>query len=297
MLISVEIDGNVSYGTGFFIHENGYIATNFHVIEGASQIQVTLYSGISKKATVVGSSPSDDLAVIKISGTGYPTARIGNSDAVVAGATAIVVGHPLGAQYPWTVTQGIISFTHRQALFSTDYEIIEMTLMQFDAPVNGGNSGAPVCNDRGEVIGIATRKHASLEGVGMALPINGAIEILNAIMTTGSADGVVSQISKTRPLLGITGATVKVGDPYYDGDIQHTAGHDGVLILGISDTGAAINLVELGDIIISLNGLPIASMEDLTAALYGCKSGQTITIERWRNGAVIEQTVTFPSPK
>jgi S1-C subfamily serine protease len=131
----------------------------------------------------------------------------------------------------------------------------------------------------------------------MALPINGAMEILNAIIETGSADSVVSKISKSRPLLGITGASVKVGDPYYDQNQEYFAERDGVLILGISETGAAINDVKVGDILTSFNGLPIISMEDLTNVLYTCKPGQTVTLGLWRNGEDVTVTVTFEQRK
>lgn len=297
VLITAESGDDIYYGTGFFIRENGYIATNYHVLQGADSIQVRLYSGVVKKATLVGYSFADDLAVIKISGSGYPTVTVGNSDTVRAGAKAIIVGHPSGTMYPWTVSQGIVSFPSRTIAFSDDCEIIEMNLMQFDVSVSNGNSGGPLFNERGQVIGVVNRKDFSQDGVGMAIPINGAMRILNALIETGTADGIVSTVSKSRPLLGIVGTTVQAGDPYYDDEVMYTAGHDGVLILSVGDTGAAIEVAKPGDILISFNGRPLSTMEELTAMLYDCKPGDTVLIELWRDGESIQRSVTFANRK
>ena len=292
VLISVAIDNGVTYGTGFFIRENGYIATNYHVVDGADAIEVTLYSGMVKRATLVGYSYADDLAVLKISGNYYPTASIGSSASVVAGTTAIAVGNPSGNQYPWTVSNPF-----RTIVISDQYEMIELDMIQFDTPVNSGNSGGPLCNAYGEVIGIVTRKHATLNGIGMAIPIDGAMEILNAIIQNGNANGVVSSVSRTRPLLGIPGATIHKGEQYYYNDVEYTAAYDGVLIVGLSDVGAAIDKVCVGDILITFAGVRTSTMEDLTNILYSCKPGQTVSFSVWRNGSIIEMTLTFASRK
>lgn len=209
VLIYASTTSSYGYGTGFFIRENGYIATNAHVVEGSTYISVTLYSGEVLDAELVGSSTADDLAVLKIKGNGYPVVRIGNSDTLRVGETAIAIGNPSGADAPWTTTQGIISALNREVTVEGSYSIEELTMIQTDAPVNPGNSGGPLCNDRGEVIGVVTRKLTSYESIGLAIPINGAMEILNAIVETGSADGVQSSISKKRPTIGITGGTIK----------------------------------------------------------------------------------------
>ena len=295
VLISAAVDGGVSYGTGFFIRESGYIATNYHIVEGADVIEITLYSGMVKRATVVGYSYADDLAVLKISGNYYPTVTIGTSATVFAGTSVIAVGNPSGSQYSWTVTQGIVSNPYRTIVLSDNYEMIEMDMMQFDATVNGGNSGGPLCNLNGEVIGIVTRKHNSLDGIAMAIPIDGAMEILNAIIQNGNANGVVSSVSRTRPLLGITGTTIHKGEQYYYNDVEYTAAYDGVLIVGLSDVGAAIDKVCVGDILITFAGVRTSTMEDLTNILYSCKPGQTVALSVWRNGSIVEMTLTFAS--
>ena len=130
------------YGTGFFVRQDGYIATNYHVVEGANSITVTFYpSGQSLPAEVVGYSAADDLAVIRVEGNGYPVAKIGDSDAIRVGDVAIAIGNPAGTSAPWTTTQGIISSTGRTVTVNGSSSIGEMNMIQTDAPVNPGNSG------------------------------------------------------------------------------------------------------------------------------------------------------------
>ena len=294
VLITAQMDANVSYGTGFFIRKNGYIATNYHVVDGAQNITVTLYSGVSQKATLVGYSSTDDLAVLKISGNNYPVVSIGDSDDVMTGSTVIAVGHPLGAQYPWSVTQGIISFPQRTFTVTNEVAICDVLMMQFDAPVNIGNSGGALCNARGEVIGVISRKQTGYEGLGFAIPINGAIEILDAIVETGSADHIVSKVSRSRPLLGVSVSAIEKGDIYSLGGVEYTASHTGVIVVSLSNSGAAINKMKVGDIIISLDGKPVTDLDTMTEILYGCKPGKTVSYSISRNGEIIEDTITFP---
>ena len=295
VLITSQVDGSVSYGTGFFIRKNGYIATNYHVVEDAENIQVTLYSGASQKATLIGYSSTDDLAVLKISGNNYPVVTIGNSNEVVTGATVIAVGHPLGNQYPWTVTQGIISYPERTFTTTSNIGICDVCMIQFDAPVNIGNSGGALCNAKGEVIGIVSRKQTGYEGLGFAIPINGAMEILNAIVETGSADHIVSTVSRFRPLLGVTVSPIAKGEIYYFNGVEYTATHDGAIVVSLSSTGAAIDKMKVGDIIISLAGMPVSDLDTMTEILYTLKPGQTVSYAVSRDGTVIEGTLTFPA--
>ena len=293
VLIVVESDDGVGYGTGFFIRENGYIATNHHVIDGAKKIEVVLYSGEIKSAELVGSSVPDDLAVLKISGRYYPTAVIGDSDLLRVGETAIAVGNPMGTSYAWTTTQGIISATERNVVISGTVATYECKMIQMDTPVNTGNSGGPLCNDRGEVIGIVNRKVEGYDYIGLAIPINGAMEILDAIVETGSADQIESSISKTRPMIGITCRTVTKGEEYTLGKDAYVSEYDGVLVITVDINGAAADKLKTGDIIVSLNGKDVGAMEELTEILYECKLGQTVSFEAIRNGESINGTITF----
>lgn len=293
VLIYASKSSTYGYGTGFFIRENGYIATNAHVVEGSSYISVTLYTGEVLDAELVGSSVADDLAVLKIKGSGYPVVRIGDSDALRVGETAIAIGNPSGADAPWTTTQGIISALNREVTVEGSASIEELTMIQTDAPVNPGNSGGPLCNDRAEVIGVVTRKLTDYESIGLAIPINGAMEILNAIVETGSADGVQSSISKERPTIGITGGTIAKGDQYSLGGVMYSAEKDGVIVSSVDPNGAAANLLKVADIIIALDGEAVKDMDALIEMLYEHKIGDTVSITVWRDGKEVSVSVTL----
>ena len=176
-------DGNYSSGTGFFIRSDGYIATNYHVVEQGKEFEVTLYSAKRVSAELVGTSKENDLAILKIKGSRYPAVTFGNSDEVKVGDVAIVVGNPNGAHGAWTTTQGIISSVDRQSTVNNK----AYKMFQTDAAVNPGNSGGPLCNDQGEVIGVVTQimleqDGTRSEGFGMAIPGNKAKAVLEDIL-------------------------------------------------------------------------------------------------------------------
>lgn len=290
VLIRAENAESGGYGTGFFLTENGYIATNYHVIRSYTEIWVTLYSGTEVSATLIGYSEADDLAVLKIAGTGYPTVKIGNSDYIKIGDTAIAIGNPSGEDASWTTTKGIISATQRKVTVTgfNGNSTVELTMLQTDAPVNPGNSGGPLCNDRGEVIGVVTRKMTNYESIGLALPINGAMEILNEIIKSGNANAITSTISRERPSLGITGMTVEKGKSYdiiVDGKPQKKkADAAGVMVMSVLETGAAYQKLSDYDIITAADGKAVDSIEALTELLYDYKSGDQIELTVMRSG-------------
>lgn len=290
VLIYASTETSSGYGTGFFVRENGYIVTNYHIIEGASSITVTLYSGEELKAETLWFSSVDDLALIKVEGKGFPTLAIGNSDEVKVGDMAIAVGNPAGNLCPWTTTQGIISAVDREVTVEGVRSIADLTMLQTDAQVNPGNSGGPLCNDRGEVIGIVARKMTNYEGLGMAIPINGAMEFINAYLTVGNTSHVVSKLSKVRPVIGIQAASVKKGDPITD-DFQ--APRDCVLVVSVTEGGSADGILEAGDLILSANGKAVSGMDDLKEILYACKIGDTLTLQVNRFGTKLNLTVQF----
>ncbi len=273
-----------SYGTGFFIRSDGYIATNYHVVEGYDALSVTLLDATVHEAKLIGYSANDDLAVLKIDGTNYPAARIGNSDALLVGETAIAIGHPSGANAAWTTTQGIISALNRQVEVEGEGSGAKrMTMIQTDAPVNPGNSGGPLCNDRGEVIGIVTRKASDYEGMGMAIPINGAMQILNAIIRDGNADDVDSSVSTVRPTVGITCRAVDKGDRLDNGDYARAAG---IYVTEVSTSSGAYGVILEGDVITELNKIAIRTPDALSAQLYNYRVGDTVVFTVNRAGTV-----------
>lgn len=285
VLIYASGSMSAGYGTGFFIRENGYIATNYHVVKNSDHISVTLYSGEELEAKLINYSEVDDLAVLKVKDGTYPTVTVGDSDMISVGDVAIAIGNPSGTTASWTTTQGIISALDREVTVTQTGRIEELTMIQTDAPVNPGNSGGPLCNDRGEVIGIVTRKLTDYEGIGLAIPINGAMEILDAIVDTGSADGVQSSISKVRPTIGISVQDIVEGDKYYDTQGNtYTAGKTGVFVASVDETGAAYGKLQAGDIITAMDGVTVQNQEDLKTELYKHSVGDSVQITVWRNG-------------
>ena len=278
------------FGTGFFVRQNGYIVTNYHIIESTENVSVTLYSGDELEAEVVWYSTADDLAILKVDGKGYPTLKIGDSDGVKIGDTAIAIGNPGGNICPWTTTMGIVSAVNREVTVEGSRAIVDLTMMQTDAQVNPGNSGGPLCNDRGEVIGIVTRKLTDYEGIGMAIPINGAMELVNAFLDTGSAANVVSSVSKVRPTIGIQAAAVKQGDSITDAFV---APANGILVISVVSGGSADGTLLSGDLILEINGKTVQELEDLKEILYASRIGDTLRMKVNRFGKMLELSVTL----
>ena len=182
VLICAKTSDAYRHGTGFFVRADGYIATNYHILKDAVSIEVTLFSGKTLDARLVGYDESEDLAVLKISGISYPVLPIGNSDQVRVGERAIAIGNPSGPDAAWTTTQGLVSAVNRQITVQDGEDTKTLSFIQTDAPVNQGNSGGALLNDRGQVIGIVNRKLSETEGIGFAIPINRAIPILDGII-------------------------------------------------------------------------------------------------------------------
>lgn len=283
VLIEVGRSDSSGSGTGFFLSDDGYIATNYHVVEGAILIRVTLYNGTKMNAELIGYRAEDDLAIIKIPGTQYPPLTIGNSDVLMAGDIAIAVGNPGGADGGWTTTKGIISATNRILSVEEDAYFSEMKMLQTDAQVNPGNSGGPLCNEKGEVIGIITRKMSDYEGMGYAIPITDAMRTLDAILE-GKLYGFVSSVSQSRPKIGITGSEITKGEEFTLDKKQYSAPVDGFFVLEVATNSGAYGKIEVGDIICAVNGVTVTDLESFKNELYKCYVGQKVTFELYRKG-------------
>ncbi len=283
--VKVMTHGGVSVGTGFFIREDGYIATNYHVVDDAVSIMVIDYDGGEHKAELVGGDELTDLAVLKVEGKAYPAVTMGDSAALLVGETVVAIGTPWGLDLAGTVTNGIISAIDRNVKIYDDSGVLtkRMTLIQTNANINPGNSGGPLINDRGQVIGITTLKLTDgYDGIGFALPINGAAEILNSIIETGSA-GEGNSFVTGRPIIGITGGNVSIIQGYpASGIIVATISED----YPVAKSGLAVN-----DIIVAVDGIRISTVTELNALLEDMNGGDTVTLTVNRSGKEIDISV------
>ena len=263
-------------GSGVIMTEDGYIATNYHVIQGASKVEVTLHNGESYVARIIGSDPSNDIAVIKIDAKGLTTATVGDSSTVDVGDLAVAIGNPLG-QLGGTATTGIISALDR----TLDVEGTTLTLMQTDAAINGGNSGGGLFNNKGELIGIVESKASAVgvEGLAFALPINNVSPIINDFIKNG---GNV-QATQGTPAVGIVISDVSEENAQYYG--LESAG---VYIAQVTGENATKAGFQPEDRIVSFNGKEISNSNDFITLVRKCKVGDTVTIVVSRKGQQLE---------
>ena len=263
-------------GSGVIMTEDGYIATNTHVIKGANKVEVTLHNGESYPARIIGSDPANDIAVIKIDATGLTTATVGDSSTVDVGDLAVAIGNPLG-QLGGTATTGIISALDR----TLDVEGTTLTLMQTDAAINGGNSGGGLFNNKGELIGIVESKASAVgvEGLAFALPINNVSPIINDFIKNG---GNV-QAAEATPAVGVVISDVSEENAQYYG--LESAG---VYIAQVTGENAMKAGFQQEDRIVSFNGTKINNSNEFITLVRKCKVGDTVTIVVSRNGQEIE---------
>lgn len=302
VVVSTQSSTSAGLGSGFIISDDGYIVTNQHVIEGADSIWVDLYDGKSYQAKVVGSSERDDVAVIKINAKDLPTSTLGKSSNCYVGERVYAIGCPDSYDYAWTVTMGIVSHTSRNVKIYDKSGNLEktMNLIQTDVSVNPGNSGGPIINTRGEIVGIVTLKITNTEGMGFAIPIDGALEIIQAIIEKGNADDVESSISAPRPMIGITCVGVsankyykrtstgieEVNEGYANQrpDVCFYAPVGGICVLGLDERYNAVGVLEIGDIIVSLDGSAVYGNDQFSYYLNNYKPGDKIKLDVYRDG-------------
>ena len=303
--VSVKKSLGQGVGTGFVLSADGYIATNYHVVEGALSVSVMLYDGSAYEATVINYSEPDDLAVLKIEAKGLPVLPIGDSDKVLVGDTVVVIGHPAGLEYGWSTTNGILSAINREVKIKNSDGTLnkKMTLLQTNANVNSGNSGGPMLNERGEVIGIISMKLANgYEGMGFAIPINGAMEIINAIIEKGHADDVESSVSQGRPALGVSGfdvlpgmTVVKDANGNYARGYGSTEGMEGTFytiersgffVIETFPSGDAYGKLQANDLIFAIDGVETPDRASMMAIMDEKSVGDSVTIDFVRDGEI-----------
>ena len=263
-------------GSGVIVKDDGYIATNYHVIQGANKVEVTLHNGESYPARIVGSDPANDIAVIKIDAKDLTTATIGDSSTVDVGDLAVAIGNPLG-QLGGTATTGIISALDR----TLDVEGTTLTLLQTDAAINGGNSGGGLFNSKGELIGIVESKASAVgvEGLAFALPINNVSGIINDLIENGGS----AQVASGTPAVGVVISEVSEDNAQYYG--LESAG---VYIAQVTGENARNAGFQEMDRIVSFNGTKISSSNEFITLVRKCKVGDTVTVVVSRKGQEIE---------
>ena len=259
-------------GSGVIVTDNGYIVTNYHVIQGANKVQVTLHNGETYPAVIVGGVDEEDIAVIKINASGLTVAEIGDSSKVQVGDTAVAIGNPLG-QLGGTATTGIISALDR----NLQIEGRNMTLMQTDAAINGGNSGGGLFNSKGELIGIVDAKSSGvgIEGLAFAIPINSVSDIINDLIENGKVT--------TRPVVGIT-----IQDVTEANAESYGLESAGLYIAQVTGENAKQAGFQQGDRIVSIDGTQINDSQTFISKVRQHKVGDTVAIVVSRQGQEIE---------
>lgn len=263
-------------GSGVVLTEDGYILTNTHVVEDAQKITVKFKDGKSFTAKVQGVDPESDIAVIKIEAKGLPAAKLGNSDKARVGEFVLAIGAPFSLDY--TVTIGHISAKGRQVLSSA--QLFDQDFIQTDASINPGNSGGPLVNLDGEVIGINTLIRGLNTGIGFAVPSNLAKEV---------SDKLISDGRFTRAWLGI-GINSLAEDAEYRDLIKGV--ENGVVVRSIMPDGpAAKSSLEPGDVILTVDGKPVATAQELKAEIRVKKIDSPVTLDVYRDGKKIKVKV------
>lgn len=276
-----QTTSGTSTGSGFILSSDGYVVTNYHVVEGASSITVTMNDGNQYRAEMVGGDSTNDVALLKIEGTDLPCITLGSSDELIVGDQVVAIGNPLGTLTN-TLTVGFVSAKDRSV--TTDGFAINM--IQTDASINSGNSGGPLFNMKGEVVGITSAKYsgssssgASIEGIGFAIPIDDVLDIINDLVNYGYVNS------------GYLGVSVS--------DMDETAANYYGLPMGaylreVTPGYAAEKAgLQVKDIITKLGEYDVTGVNSLTRALRHFRAGDTTTVTVIRSGVEMTLSITL----
>ncbi len=268
-------------GSGFIITEDGYILTNHHVIENSNSIKVSLYNGETYEAELIGYDESNDIAVIKIDAKGLTPVVLGSSDDLNVGDEVVAIGNPLG-ELTFSLTSGYVSALDREITLSSN---VTMDLIQTDCAINSGNSGGPLFNMYGEVIGITNAKYsgngssneASIDNIGFAIPIDNVRSIFKSIIENGYV---------SKPFIGVSIADVSA-------ETQSYGLPAGAAVKEIvEDSPAQKAGLEINDIITEVNGKEIKSSSDLSDTVKGASVGDVLKLKVYRQGKTIDVDIT-----
>lgn len=268
----------IGVGSGVLISENGYILTNEHVAGSKySNVYVTLENGAKYNSNVIWSDTSLDLAIIKIPGENFNYLNLGDSDRIFLGENVYAIGNPIGAEFQRTVTKGIISGKNRTIkIVENDKEMYMEDLIQTDATINNGNSGGPLINDNGELLGINTVKISGVDGIGFSIPIN----IIKPLLELLEKEGNIPE-----SYLGIYAFDKEV-IPYLKSDLKFDKG---IYVVSIDNQESLSGgNIMVGDIIEKVDGIEVNKMNELRKIIYTKKPGELVKLEINRNGQHIE---------
>lgn len=283
LVVAEQFDG-ASVGTGVIMSEDGYIITNAHVIAGGDSCWIALDTGETFDALLVGYSAEEDIAVLRaVDAHGFIPAEFGDSELAVVGDDVYAIGNPLGIELRGTLTEGIISAINR----NIQMEDRTFTVLQTTAALNNGNSGGPLINRYGQVIGINTLKmtdtgnpgEATVEGLGFALPLSDVCFVVNDIIATGKFHGA--------PMLGITIITANTTD-----------GSTAVVVYEVVEGYDAYTQgLQPDDVILKANGQDVYVTSDLLAVRRECRVGDTMTLTIYRDGETFDVDITLEANK
>ena len=275
-----QVSRTASSGSGFIISADGYVVSNYHVIEGAQKLTVITGDGKEYEAAVVGYDQANDVSLLKIEGQNLPHVTLGSSDELVVGDQVFAIGNPLG-ELTSTLTVGYVSAKERMVTT----EVGAMSMIQTDAAINSGNSGGPLFNTKGEVVGITTAKYsgtsgsgASIEGIGFAIPIDDVTGIINDLKEYGYV---------TSAYLGVS---VRDVDSYGVGYGLPAGAFIEEIVAGSPAEKAGL---QVWDIIVNLGGHEIGSVNDLLTALRKLDVGQETTVSVYRSGQTVNLSITL----
>ena len=266
-----------SSGSGFILSSDGYILTNYHVVQNAAAVEVTTYSGDVFQAQVIGGDPDYDIAVLKVDASGLQSAALGSSDTLRVGDRVLAIGNPLG-ELTFSMSNSMVSSVNRAINVSgTPFHMI-----QPDASINPGNSGGPLLNTSGEVVGIVSAKYSSssgraVEGIGFAIPINDVRALVQDIIDNGYVTN--------KAYLGVTAGTVNA-------QMARQAGlSQGVYLYAVDPNGAAVAAgLRAGDIITRIDGTDIPTMAELSVVKKDYSAGDTAQFTVIRGGTAMQHS-------
>ena len=263
-------------GSGFIFTDDGYIITNYHVIEGANTVTVSTYDGTQYDAKIIGYDESNDVAVLKVEAEGLTPVVIGSSSKLNVGDNVVAIGNPLG-ELTFSLTAGAVSALNRDVTMSSGST---QELIQTDCAINSGNSGGALFNMYGEVVGITNAKYsgssgsgASIDNIGFAIPMDDVYNIITSIIEKGYIEKPYIGVS----VISVSGETQKYGLP------------QGAAVQSLTDDGPAKAAgLQVNDIITKVNDTEITSSNDLVKTIGACKPGDRITLTLYRQGQTME---------